>query len=160
MPKIIKNGIDYTSTTGKASNISYDNKKSGFYSVNAQSAIDELNEKKFDKHGGELTGNAIIKTNIPRLDLTVNANRGGALYKNANASVDYGLVLEDYGESSTKVNITLNANAQTAKVHFRNASGGGGTYNLYGEHNITCGTADLTSGTSALATGAYYDVYS
>jgi len=32
-------------------------------------------------------------------------------------------------------------------------------YNIYGEHNITCGTSDITAGTSALTTGCYYDVY-
>lgn len=32
-------------------------------------------------------------------------------------------------------------------------------YNIYGEHNITAGTTDLTAGTSALATGCIYQVY-
>lgn len=34
-----------------------------------------------------------------------------------------------------------------------------GAYKIFGEHNITCGTSDITAGTSALATGCYYDVY-
>lgn len=33
------------------------------------------------------------------------------------------------------------------------------TYRIYGEHNITCGTSDITAGTTALTTGCYYDVY-
>lgn len=32
-------------------------------------------------------------------------------------------------------------------------------YALYGQHNITCGTSDITAGASSLATGCYYDVY-
>lgn len=36
---------------------------------------------------------------------------------------------------------------------------GTNTYQYYGEHNVTCGTSDITAETTALATGCYYDVY-
>jgi hypothetical protein len=35
----------------------------------------------------------------------------------------------------------------------------GTAYNVYGQHNITAGTADMTPGTSALASGSIYIQY-
>ena len=41
----MKNGIAYGASSDKASNISYDNSKSGLSSSNVQNAIDEVSEK-------------------------------------------------------------------------------------------------------------------
>ena len=66
MPKIVKNGKEYTSTSNKASNVAYNNKKSGLDSVNVQNAIDELKEKCFQSvsDGKTLVASAITDKGI------------------------------------------------------------------------------------------------
>ena len=44
MGKIIRNGINYSSTTDAAKNINYDNSASGLAATTAQKAIDELSD--------------------------------------------------------------------------------------------------------------------
>lgn len=44
MGKIVRNGIDYSTTSSNANNINYDNTLSGLTAVTAQEAIDELTE--------------------------------------------------------------------------------------------------------------------
>ena len=44
MGKIVRNGIEFSSTSDTANNINYDNSQSGLSAVTAQEAIDEVNE--------------------------------------------------------------------------------------------------------------------
>ena len=44
MGKIIRNGIEFSSTSDTANNINYDNTQSGLSAVTAQEAIDEVND--------------------------------------------------------------------------------------------------------------------
>lgn len=45
MPKIVRNEIDYSSTTSTANQISYLNNTSGLSATNVQGAVDEVNSK-------------------------------------------------------------------------------------------------------------------
>ena len=44
MGKIVRNGIEFSSTSDTADNINYNNSKSGLEAMTAQEAIDEINE--------------------------------------------------------------------------------------------------------------------
>ena len=61
MGKIIRNGINYSSTTDAAKNINYDNSASGLAATTAQKAIDELN-RKIAAGGGGSSSNIVYLT--------------------------------------------------------------------------------------------------
>lgn len=61
MGKIIRNGINYSSTTDAAKNINYDNSASGLAATTAQKAIDELN-RKIAAGGGGSSNNIVYLT--------------------------------------------------------------------------------------------------
>ena len=117
--------------------------------------------------GGTLTGSLTIDptgNSSPMLSL-VNAEKSGVgpsrvnLYKNANASVDYGTQLADYtwGDGGTATNRNARLVLRSAStslpdmltLNVNEGTGGSTTvYKLYGEHNKPYVTAGQKSGTT------------
>ena len=105
--------------------------------------------------GGTVSGNTTIQANIPTLHLKVNDNLLSTIMKNANESVDYGTKIIDKEAGGKTVGLVLSA--KNNLIAFSTASEGDKV--LYGEHNITSGTTQLTSKSSALASNAIYQQY-
>lgn len=97
--------------------------------------------------------NASWRNNHPQSRALLEQTSGGVVgvYNEENGSVYSGFRLQP---------ITANQTDFTDVAQFRVKNNiVNDSYALYGEHNVTCGTADITAGTTALTTGCYYDVY-
>ena len=112
--------------------------------------------------GGTFTGNiSISKSSAPQLIL-----------KNTNATVprqgyllqgnDGYLNMQNYLDANNSQTLYIKRESddiQQAVRLSRKISGTTNYYDMYGTHNITKGTTDLTAGSSALTTNAIYFVY-
>lgn len=96
--------------------------------------------------GGTLTGRL-------EMDMSNGTLGEGKVFKN-NGADDYGTKIEDYDADGNSATLILSAKNQYLKF-----TKNGTAYNIYGEHNITKTTTDLTAGTSTLATGVIHLVY-
>lgn len=113
---------------------------------------------------GKSTMTDSLKVNrsaYPQFYLTSNQN--SEWYNGRIMVGDKNLVLElrQSESDSNKIGISLFGNNSLEKqLQFRKVVDDTYTYyNIYGTHNLTCGTADLTAGTSALNTSCIYLVY-
>lgn len=103
----------------------------------------------------------VNRSTYPQFYLTSNQN--SEWYNGRIMVGDKNLVLElrQSESDSNKIGISLFGNNSLEKqLQFRKVVNDTFTYyNIYGTHNLTCGTADLTAGTSALNTSCIYLVY-
>ena len=86
MPKIVRNEIEYSSTTSTANQINYLNTTSGLSATNVQDAIDELESGKADK-----------STIVKYFDLTISST-----------NADSGIPPFNYYGQNTKTDSTIN----------------------------------------------------
>lgn len=113
---------------------------------------------------GQSTMTDSLKVNCssyPQFYLTSNQNsewyNGRIMVGNKNVVME----LRQSESDSNKIGISLFGNNSLEKqLQFHKVVDDVSTYyNIYGTHNLTCGTADLTAGTSALNTSCIYLVY-
>lgn len=113
---------------------------------------------------GKSTMTDSLKVNCrayPQFYLTSNQNsewyNGRIMVGNKNVVME----LRQSESDSNKIGISLFGNNSLEKqLQFHKVVDDVSTYyNIYGTHNLTCGTADLTAGTSALNTSCIYLVY-
>lgn len=110
--------------------------------------------------GGKLTGNLQIEKTTPELIMT---HTTSGRYLNVYVSGDGNVYFRNALNSNTRTALYLmpeTATDWTRAVRLQKMiNGTADYYNIFGEHNVTCGTADLTAGTSPLSKGSIYQVY-
>lgn len=110
--------------------------------------------------GGTLTGNLQIEKTTPEV-IMVHTTSGR--YLNVYVSGDGNIYFRNALNSNTRTSLYLmpeTATDWTRAVRLQKMiNGTADYYNIFGEHNVTCGTADLTAGTSPLSKGSIYQVY-
>ena len=112
--------------------------------------------------GGGLSGNmSVNKASFPYIilnDTTAGTDVRVGNYGNA-IVIEHRKTVEDTSNRNMIYLMTTESELATS-IRFRNIVNDVSTYyKIFGEHNITCGDTDLTSGTSALATGCIYQMY-
>lgn len=108
-----------------------------------------------------MSGNLSIEKSEPVTKMKNTSNNRilqNTLYNGAVGNADFANYLDTKNYRSLRISPeTENRASGVLFCEMKNGEWFAGK--MYGEHNITCGTSDITAGTSALATGCYYDVY-
>lgn len=91
--------------------------------------IDETLAQKFDKSGGDLTGDVVIKKAVPALKLAYDDVKKTDIFKNANSANDLGTIISDYSTDGARADIMLRANEQKLSLRLN-----GQTYDIYSAH--------------------------
>lgn len=108
--------------------------------------------------GGTLEGDLTIKKDYPRLELE-NTDAGRSL---AFLESDSYAQIANYKDATNYRGIRIKpetAELESSVVLHEIVGGAVNDYKLYGEHNVTASTTDLTAGTSALKNGCFHLVY-
>lgn len=113
--------------------------------------------------GGEITGNLEITKEAPTIWFNnTTKNNQGCIQMYGDSLSLYSREVADSGDNQRAIviaNATGQANKADAIRLMDKVDGNAIYYKIYGTHNITKGTADLTAGTSELATNCIYLVY-
>lgn len=112
--------------------------------------------------GGTLTGDLYLNKAIPSLFFkTPNTTASADVYKNASSTADYGLYMLDASTDGKRMAFRACANEQKAQLVIRSSSTASDVHHdIYGTHNITKGTTDVTTAfTNGLPTNSIYLQY-
>lgn len=110
--------------------------------------------------GGTLTGNLFInKDSAPQIKLTnLSSSRMGYIMEGNDNYLSIINKKDDNNQQSLYIKQESDSINEAVRIG-RKVNGTTNYYNIYGTHNITKGTTDLTAGSSELATNAIYLVY-
>lgn len=161
MGKIIRNGIEFSSTSDTADNINYNNSKSGLTAVTAQEAIDEVTSsieelKVSFQDGCNTIYNAVVEQGVTPEDKTPNSIAHAILnlMTKKNFSVSFkvavaGAASNNAGSVSASGNITCTLNDDGTLVQSDLSKSNSGTISYISNCNITGITlSDLTYDTT------------
>ena len=135
MGKIVRNGIEFSSTSDTANNINYDNSQSGLSAVTTQEAIDELNNS--------LNNKTLWVKNLPlaspvEIDFTgcdkiagyVNCNDGSVnyrmpfeIYKEYTDSAERGFYFTHYQSSSKFITMQILVSKSSITINKKENAG-------------------------------------
>lgn len=110
--------------------------------------------------GGTLTGNLFINKDLaPQITLSnLSTSRTGYFIEGNDNYLSIINKKDDNNQQSLYIKQESDSINEAVKIG-RKVDGTTNYYNIYGTHNITKGTTDLTAGSSELATNAIYLVY-
>jgi hypothetical protein len=107
--------------------------------------------------GGMLSGDLTVNKGVPNLHFVIpDTDANASIYKNTSDTVDYGIFILDRSTDQKRMALRLSASEQKAQIIIRSSANANDVHHdIYGTHNILCGTTEPTS----LANGCIYEMY-